>query len=212
MTKSKLVYPSGALLLDQDGVISRFADKVLEQYNLIHNGNLKIEQWDKFNVAEVFGDEIWAKMEEIYNAPGFFASLDPYPNSLETIREVLKLVKVTLCTTPTKRVNALGNKEVNQHCLHDKAVWIHKHLPELSARMIMTCDKSDINATFLVDDGYHNLISWCYKHPNGIGYLVAQNWNKHDKLSWNMVRAPLDELPAFIHEKLGKTGLSKMTD
>lgn len=187
-----------------DGVIVDFPNAVINAYNeqakLEHWSPVSIEQWTHFEMSLCFGKEVHSRMEKIYNAPGFFLSLKPYPGAIEIVHKLTDIANVDVCSAPTKFINSKGEKQVNPYCLFDKVSWIHKHADILSKNMIMASAKHRVRANYLVDDGAHNIARWCHAHPEGTGILIDQRWNKNLRLPKNCIRANLGDVISIILE------------
>jgi len=76
---------------------------------------------------------------------GYFEHLRPLPGALESVRFILDNLDydVYICTHPL---------EYSRYGDSEKRRWVDKYLPELSEKMILTCDKGLIKGDFLVDD------------------------------------------------------------
>lgn len=195
--------PKPVLLLDMDGVVANFAKTLIEEYNKTFNASLSLDQWTSFEVSHCFGKEAFDKMEPLYNAPGFFEKIEPYPGSLEVINDVAEKVHIEVCSTPTKLPLSDGKRQLNPHCAFEKFEWIHKHLPVLSNNITLTTRKHLLQADVLVDDALHNIATWCKSNPGGIGFLVDRGWNQTTNLPRNCVRKNLSDLPAFLKKEYG---------
>lgn len=202
MKKSQLIYPNALALLDLDGVVAKFSDRVVDLYNERHGGNLNMSEWNSFYMEKVWGEEVWKKMEKIYNEEGFFESLEPYVGSLGVVNEIAKMLNVEVCSSPTKRYKDDGSRELNPHCAFEKYEWVHKYMPMLSSNITLTTEKYRVKADFLIDDGAHNLHRWCAAHPRSKGFMVARLWNESAKVPKNASRGTLEEVPEFIKKTL----------
>lgn len=82
--------------------------------------------------------------EAIYKK-GFFRELKPLPYSLQVVkalheREDLDVYILT---------HGLAG---SSYCYQEKVDWIKEHLPEMTDRLIITCDKALNKGDFLIDD------------------------------------------------------------
>jgi 5'(3')-deoxyribonucleotidase len=184
-----------------DGVIADFHGTLLDIYNRDHKEDIKKEHITTFQVEQCLGEDVWIKMEKIYNSPGFFASIKPVESSKGVVQELHTLVDIEICSAPTKIVNAkTGERQLNAHCAFEKINWIHEHFPSLSKDITLAINKHHYRADILVDDALHNQAQWCKAHPNGLGILINQPWNQTNRLPRNCIRTSINEVPALIKE------------
>lgn len=84
--------------------------------------------------------------DEFKTRQGAYLSLEPMPNALESLRElILEGHEVWLATKPPTGI---------PHAYSDKAAWVFKYIPELSRRLIITPDKGLLGDEndILIDD------------------------------------------------------------
>jgi len=190
------------VLVDLDGVLANFHETLLDDYNKQYGTLHKVEEWSKFLGEHQYGEEVWADMENIYNQPGFFFKLDVIPGARETISQLLEIVDVEICTSPTKRTDSRGVKGINPHCVHDKVLWVQKHFPELSKKITLTSKKDIMKADMLIDDAVYNTHPWAANNKNGIAYLIERPWNKTSKIYGNITRGNIQNVPNFIRDNI----------
>lgn len=106
------------LLVDMDGVLCDFA------------GAFKREHSDTVK----FPQSRW----------GFFTNLEPIPNSIYMVKQLMKHFDVYILTRPSYK---------NPLCYTEKRIWIEKYFGlEFCKNIIMADDKSMVLGDFLVDD------------------------------------------------------------
>lgn len=192
------------VLCDMDGVLANFAKRAVEECNKRHGTSYDLANWTKFDVSDAFGEDAWKLMEVISNEPGFFYSLEPYPNAKEAISKTLEIADIHILSSPMKIEVKPGVRGVNPHCCFDKVRWIHDHFPDLADKVGLFSKKELVRADMLVDDALFNILNWSKAHPEGIGFLVDRPWNKAKWLSKNIIRANLEDLPSVVQERFGK--------
>lgn len=87
--------------------------------------------------------------DETKKMHGAYLAMDPYPDGLAGIRELIAMgFEVWIATKPPTGL---------PFAYADKVAWILEHLPELSERIILTHDKGLLGnpQDFLIDDRPH---------------------------------------------------------
>lgn len=75
---------------------------------------------------------------------GFFTNLEPIPNSIYIVKELMKTYDVWILTRPSY---------MNPLCYTEKRIWIEKYFGlEFCKKLIICPDKSLVKGDFLVDD------------------------------------------------------------
>lgn len=178
------------IALDLDGVVVDFFRKLVEVYNYRYQKNLTLSDLDRGL------DSLDPELVAIFNEPDWFINLDPIPNAIALASQFNDLgYRVTICTAPARNLDGL----INGRTAAEKFDWIRKWLPFWSNDVIITKHKELVKADILVDDAPYNISAWCERHPEGIGVLVDQPWNK----SWkqypqNAIRGRLADIPWLI--------------
>lgn len=196
--KDRYLFSNNLCLLDLDGVVVNYSQGIVEAYNQRYETKIDIADWKSFNFSESYGKEISNRIIEIHNEPGFFETLKPYPGAIEVVRELNKVCPIEVCSTPTKRFNEAGEKEINPECLKSKALWIHKYIKELSKTMTFTTIKHLCKADFLVDDALRNVVDWTRNHTGVKALLITQPWNQTKYLGKNIIRTTLADVPNYV--------------
>ncbi len=197
--------PKKDLLLDLDNTVLNYAEYMVETYTKLYGQELKpieLSQWINFNLKTSFGKEVADKMNEIHNSPGFFRNLKPLPYALEVVDELLTMVNVIVCTSPTKIVDSNGLKHINPTCLKEKQENLIELFPKLTEDIIFARQKEKVVADYLADDAIHNISKWCGKHINGTGFLIKQLHNKTCRIPMNALKVELKDLPKYVKANL----------
>lgn len=98
------------------------------------------------------------KPVEAKMTPGFYLDLPLLPGARAAVQELLSLEHVQLFV-------ATKIPDRNPLAATEKIQWLHKHLPELEERIIITPNKACIGnaGDFLVDDRPHKADAWCFR-------------------------------------------------
>jgi len=182
--------------LDLDGVIVNFNDQLVEDYNKRY---LPVITADSIDYDfELLGDLIFTRFKIVFNEPGFFKKLKPLPNAITIATKLLDMgIPTVICTAPARNNEGL----INGLSAAEKFDWVQEHLPFWGNEIIITKDKHYVDVDMLIDDYPPNITLWCQKHPNGIGFLVDQSWNRRfSHFPNNSVRGSLEKVIPFIQK------------
>ncbi len=144
-----------------DGILVNLSDEWFHQYNIAWNDDLTMERVTEWDTHKFVKPECGLKVYDILERPGFFRSLPPLDGALDGIRALeAHGHSVTICTAPSGPQSAA-----------EKIQWVQEHLGWDHRRMILTHNKSWIEADILIDDGPSNLRKWVPRRPAlAIGY------------------------------------------
>jgi len=173
------------VFLDMDGVITDFVGEVNKRM-----GIPKETIPSKWAWVEDFGytlDQVnsWCTTE-------FWANLEWMPDGHDIMRLITQAFKpeqIYLLTTPMP----------NPESYTGKALWVQKHLPEYSKRLIVTSAPKSLFAqpdTLLFDDKDENVEG--FSRAGGYGLLVPRPWNVDygmAEYTTQIVKERLEEYP-----------------
>lgn len=184
-----------SVALDLDGVIVNFHQKLIDVYNTKYPDET-LTVCDLNCEIESLGPELAPKLLEIFNSKGWFSALEPLPNAISLAMNLLDLgYEVTVCTAPARDKDG----KINPFSFSEKVEWMHRWLPFWTNNMVITKHKEVVQADILIDDTGHNIINWCGKNENGIGYLIDQPWNRNFiKYPTNSHRGTFQDVAAFV--------------
>lgn len=135
------------ILIDMDGVLADFEQGIIDTYQARHPNKDYIpkEQRTTFYTKDQYPKETQPLIQDICLSKGFFLGLSPIQGSLQALSELsARGDKIYICTSPLLE---------NPFCIQEKYNWIIKHLgKEWTKKVIMTKDKTIINADLLIDD------------------------------------------------------------
>lgn len=182
------------IALDLDGVICNFHEKLINVYNQKYNGKLTVNDIDC--ELESLGPDLYPKVIQIFNEPGWFLDLELLPDAMNVISNYVEAdYSVTICTAPARDLTGY----TNPGSASEKLIWIRKWLPFWANNVIITRHKELVHADILIDDTWHNIVNWCREHPDGIGFLVDQPWNKSfTQYPVNSIRGSLRDVITII--------------
>jgi 5'(3')-deoxyribonucleotidase len=193
------------LLLDMDGVITRFFKRIFDLYFEQYGVRYHEEDLKRHALEDLVGSEVYEKMAAIFNAPGFFASIEPYEGAIDEVNALNEMCDVWITTAPTTwKDPKTGRRGVNPHCMVEKMAWISDRLPTLTRRVIITKDKSIIRGDALADDSDHNFGPWAEANPTGLAAVIDQPWNRSAAMPKNAVRTTLHELGGVLQLAWGE--------
>lgn len=168
-----------------DSVLSDFEGKVYETFKqrYPHRRAIPPKQRTTFYASDQYPEEYYSDIEAIYNAEGFFASLEEIPGSVASVKEMkARGAEIFICTTAPKR---------NIYAPSEKREWIRKHLgPDWVDKFVLTHDKTLVIGDYLIDDRpevkgaaqptwEHIIYSQPYNfNVQGLKRMTWDNWEK----------------------------------
>lgn len=153
------------IFLDLDGVIINLNKAVCDWYEIPCEPE-KVTEWDSwYKLTGVSNYDFWKNIK----CAAFWETLQFYPDSISFIKELQKLGKVILCTSP-----AIG-------CAGYRQNWIQYNLPDFfnKGNYIITSNKWLLakKGTVLIDDSDSNCDKF-YELGNGHAIIYPQPWNR----------------------------------
>jgi len=184
------------ILLDLDGVVVNFHQKLIDVYNQRYPESKKLTVNDIDCEIETLGPDLAHKLIGIFNEKDWFIDLEPLSNSIRTVLSFADLgYDVTVCTAPARDLDGI----INPGCASEKYIWMQKYLPLWANNMIITKHKEVVRTDIIIDDTGYNIINWCRENPDGVGYLIDQPWNKRfNNYPTNSTRGTLEGVTTFI--------------
>jgi 5'(3')-deoxyribonucleotidase len=169
---------------------------LIETYNKRHNKNLSIKDIDC--ELEKLPPDVYREVISIFNESGWFLNLEPLPDAIQLVSRFVDLeYEITICTAPARDLNGM----INGKSAEEKYTWLKQKLPFWANNAIITKYKEIIGVDLLIDDTGYNIINWCRRHQDGVGYLVDQPWNQNfTDLPTNAVRSSLKNVSNFIEK------------
>ena len=201
--KNKVLPRKIRVLVDMDGVLADFEKSLIQIYqkeapNLpvlptyLRKGLCIDQQYDEFFKQD--WPQAGEKLRNIMMREYFFRDLPPIAEAVNKVHCLLDNPNydVSICTAPLTH---------NAFCTSEKLEWLEKFFGKrFKRKVIMTNDKTLINADILLDDKEH--IVGAIDEPSFTHILVRQKHNQHvtghDRKyileNWNMLDEMLEEL------------------
>lgn len=183
------------IILDLDGVVVQFFQKLIRIYNLRHSDD-PLTLSDINCELEQLGPGRSERLIAMFNEPGWFLDLEPLPGAINTITHYANAGhEIVVCTAPAR----FPEGKINGTSAAEKFTWIQKNLPIVGNKIIITQNKDSIKGDLFIDDTPYQVINWCKENPEGIGLLVDQPWNKRwVNLPGNATRANLSDIGRIV--------------
>jgi len=149
------------VLVDLDGVLCNFNERVLQVFN---KPDYEVTKWSFFKDWGLTTQEFWQKIDE---TPGFWENLKPYPWMNELLDFIENRANFFLVSSPSWNASSYSGKRK----------WVQKYFGKEFNRLTITNHKELLakkNAV-LLDDSDSN----CKKflEAGGIPLLFPQPWN-----------------------------------
>jgi len=154
------------IYLDLDEVICAFLDQLCFKYNEQCNKNLKPNDIKTYSLSNYLNEDGM----KIFHKPGFFMSLKPIKNSIETIKKLIDDGHtVFIISSP-----------MNEFSVFEKYLWCKKYLPFFDIRnLILVGNKSELLSR--IDGENSVLFDDCpayLREFNGIRIVMDREYNK----------------------------------
>ena len=138
------------VLVDMDGVLADFNAGFLEKFRNNHPNKpyIPLNELNTFYAEDQYRAQFGIDVEvrSIIESKGFFLDLPPIDGAIEAMKFLAKQENIDLfiCSSPLKKY---------RHCVAEKYEWVANHFGEkFTEKIILTRDKTLINAHFLIDD------------------------------------------------------------
>ena len=164
------------LLIDMDGVVCEWYQRVLQRYQLAnpHLPFVPEAELHSFDILDCYPPLCRAAICEAMESKGLFENLDPVPGAVEALKSLLAehsdIVDPFLCSAPYCHGDHLDGHS-------GKARWVDEHLGrDWVKRMILTRDKTLVRGHVLIDDKPE--ITGAME-PTWQQLLYDRPWNQH---------------------------------
>lgn len=159
------------LLLDVDGLI---ADFVTLYVNIASTAlgrpfaNFACTEWDVGDALKLSKQEK-DQVHALLNAPGIAMLANPYPGSVEAVKELANISDIHFVTS------SIGSPT----WAYDRQEWLEKHFgEELGEKVISTKHKERVSGDIFVDDKPENVRRWSIENPQNQALLWDQLYNR----------------------------------
>lgn len=162
------------ILCDQDDVLARYCDRVMEKYNKKYNTNHSVDELDDWDAVNKFGDGIW----EIMCNPEIYLELEPILDGINTLKHLVESEMFDVYIVTAAHATGCENK------YH----WIKKHMDFFDTdKIIFAKNKGLIMGDILIDDAIHNVEAFT-KNKDRYALLVDMPHNHKFKDNENVKR------------------------
>lgn len=160
------------IFLDMDEVICDFLNKLCLEYNVKFNKNIKVNDFKTWSLSSFMGEEGY----KIIKKPGFFSSLEPIEDSIQTIKTLLnEKYEIFIISSP-----------MNEHSVFEKYLWVKKYLPFFPIKnLILVGNKGDLLEK--IDNGI--LFDDCPEYINkfkGITVIMDRAYNREVNVDYRV--------------------------
>ena len=154
------------IFLDMDGVLCDFASAAFAVHGRMYvPSEYPACRWDIASVIGVSTEVFWQKIHQ--QGESFWEELEPYPWTMDLVRELRNLDRVVIATSPSRCPTSYAGKRR----------WLIRHgLGDMDAMFGSQKWLMAKPGRWLIDDNPDNLTSWV--EAGGNGYCVPQPWNK----------------------------------
>ena len=172
------------ILLDQDGVLANYSNRLLEIWNEEHPDmpGPPLTSMTMFETERHWPAQFQAEVDRIALRQGFFSSLAPLEGAIDGVNYLFRRgYDVRICTAP---------KRDYRNCALEKFEWVEKHLGfEMTNRVILTRDKTLVDGAMLIDDK-PNITG--VRVPTWEHVLFDQPYNRHvagkRRVNWGTIK------------------------
>lgn len=157
------------ILLDQDQVICKWVERVLEWYNEDHGTKFTVDDVENYWALEtILGPQGKPFIRSCMRWPEFYTRLDAVPGAIAGIMTLMaKGHEVRIVSAVPKSAGI---------AYHGKCQWIRDNMPFFNLDCFYAVHKKDeVVGDILLDDGPHNIDAFKKK---GIAVVFDCPWNR----------------------------------
>jgi 5'(3')-deoxyribonucleotidase len=179
---------------DLDSTLSEFDKVWIERYNHDYNDELSLEAWISWDTHLYVKPECGYKIYDYFNDPQLYLDAQVREGAQEVVQGWLEhgheVLVISSCVPSA---------------YEPKAAWLKRHFPGIpKGNFIATSRKELIRADALIDDAFHNLVSF-----PGRRYLLDSPWNRVEaaleaRRQGITVARDWHELGRVVHADLGR--------
>lgn len=148
-------------LVDADEVLFDLQGPLLDIMSVVTGRRYRPEDFEVWDLLSILNEEqaewVYLQME----APGFCASLKPFPEAIKALERIRKHAEVIAVTSPL-----------------DAPLWVYErarslkdHFGFTKNQIVHTSGKYLIPGDFFLDDKPEHVSSWASEHPTGCSML-----------------------------------------
>lgn len=138
------------LLIDQDQVICKWTERVIEWFNQDYGTNVKREDVKHWNLSEFLGPQGRDFMRSCMRWPEFYTRLDEVEGAVDGIKKLIADGHEVRIVTAVPKSAGIA--------YHGKQQWIRDHMPFFNLDNFFAIQKkNEVKGDLLLDDGAHNI-------------------------------------------------------
>ena len=160
--------PMPRFLLDIDGVCADFLGSALPVIERISGQRYTPDDFPTWDLWDVVPREHKTPTYNEFKAPGFCASLAPYPGTREGVAALRAIADVHVVTSPIH----------GPHWYYERVEWCARHLRLRPNDVTQTGQKAHVRGDYLLEDKPSAVEAWAAAHPLGMGLLWSQPYNR----------------------------------
>jgi 5'(3')-deoxyribonucleotidase len=156
-------------LFDCDGVLSNFVKAALLGINRSVGTSFTEDQVYTWDVLDSIGWEYEETAQQVYNAPGFCSSIEPFEEAIDAMIEIRRYASVHIVTSPMRK---------SPTWRQERDDWVHEHLCLDPRRVMHTSTKYIVRGALYVEDKIEHVIDWLNYSSNGSAVLWGHQYSK----------------------------------
>jgi 5'(3')-deoxyribonucleotidase len=159
------------VLLDCDGVLSNYANGVVEFINDKTGSNLTVNDVKTWKIFDAIGGPtLEKKFYDRVAEGGFCSSLEPFIDAVPAIDELRGMSEVYVVTSPMWL----------PVWIPERTEWLYRKFGISRNRIVYTSAKHLVGGDIFVDDSLDNVKRWKKSHDDSIAILWDAPYNKSD--------------------------------
>ena len=157
------------ILLDQDQVLARWAEKVLDWYNDDRKTNIRIEDISSYyEMNDILGKPF---VDYCIMYPGFYEILEPVPDAVECVKNLIARGHDVCIVSAVPKYGVAYEGKLN---------WLRMHMPFFNLDNFISCARKElISGDMLLDDAAHNTKAFMTTGKRAV--LFNCPWNRNAK-------------------------------
>jgi len=180
------------ILIDVDGVLADFIAHSLPILERLTGRSWVLDDFQTWDLFDTVPREFEQPFFAAVNTPGWCRGLPVFGGAQEGITRVRELAEVYIVTSPMNHIPTWT---------HEREGWLKEHFGIPHKKVVHTSAKYICVGDALVDDRPANIAAWEKEHPEGLGLLWDQPYNRDVQVknrvsTWTEVQARVHGLVA----------------
>ena len=171
------------IVLDQDQVLAKWVERILEWYNQDYKTNFSREDVKTYwSMDGLLGTQGRDFLRSCMRYPELYRDLDPVEGALDGVRRLIDMGHDVVIATAIPSCAGIA--------YHGKLEWIRRNMPFFDLKNFIAIQRKDlVDGDLLLDDGPHNIDAWSHNHPEKTTVVFDCPWNQgvkatHRVKSW----------------------------